>query len=241
MTVAERPRWPPGVVRRRLPPPGPAPRREHPGAGCSRRRFSFAAGAPDPCSGGRASAPSGAAARPSATTSSPSAGAGSRPTTKRKRLTGMSRRHLVHAPQDLRPEVRQLVGPDGGGALHGELPAAEGLGPRTRGHRVAHGARPRRVGARFVPAGELVERRDDDVSQAAREVVPAPARGGALAPTPGPGRPGLPGARTRHRASSSGGAGGAVSSAGGAASPAASEPSSGSSTTVASASSSSVK
>ena len=86
-------------------------------------------------------------------------------------LDGVPRRDLVHAAQDLRPEVGELVGPDRRRALDGELAAAKRLRPRPAGHGIAHGARPRGVGARLVTAREPVERRRDDVAEPAREVA----------------------------------------------------------------------
>ena len=139
----------------------------------------------------------------------------SRPTTKRKRSHRVPRRHLVHAPQDLWAEVGELVGPHRGGALDGELTAAEGLGPGAAATGLTDGARPRGVRARFFAAGELVERRRDDVAE--------PAGAGRLDPAPLTARP-----------VSGGGAGALVVVERRRRGPAASEPSSGNSTSVAS-------
>ena len=209
------------------------------GAGRCCRRFSFAAGPSDPCPEEALADSSRGSRRRGARLFAGGRRRRQAPEDETEALDRVAGRDLVHPAQDLRAEVRQLVGPDRRRALDGELAPAEGLGARAARHRVADGARPRGVRARLLAGSQPVQRRSEDFSQPARQV----AARGLRSPRP---RPALAGAlvllvrRAAHSASRSGGAGGA-SSSGGAASPAAREPASGSWTTMASASSSSVK
>ena len=243
MTVAERPRWPPGVVRRGPPPPGPAlpPARPARAVGADASPSSPGSRTPAPAAL-RPGLPGGTAMRGSSVIDRADDDRGGRRKAaddEAEPLDRMARRHLVHAPQDLRAEIGQLVGPHRGRALDGELPAAERLGARAAAHRVPDSARPRGVRARLVATDQPAERRRDDVSEPAWQVAPGPAC--RLLPARASGGPPLAALPVAAHSASSAGCAGGVSSSGGTAWPAASEPSNGSSMTVARSSSSSVK
>ena len=189
------------------------------GAGCCCRRFSFAAGPPDPCpeeapeASGRRSrrrrqAPPGAEAG-GAGSSPAGAGAGRRPRTKRKRFTGWpgatsSIRRRICGPR----YVSSLAQTDDAHSMV-SCPRRKALGRVPPVDRVADGARPRGVCARLIAGRQPVQRRGEDFSQPARQV----AARGLRPPRP---RPALARAlvllvrRAAHSASRSGGAGGAL-------------------------------
>lgn len=146
------------------------------------------------------------------------------PHDKAKTLHRMPGCELVHAAQDLRPKVGQLLRPHRRGAEHREPAAAKRVRPRAGGHGRAGGARPCGVRARLIASFDSGDAALQHLAEAPRQIT---CRRSVLSP-----------ART-HSASSAGGGATALSVIGGGAT--ASVPPMGTSTTVPVASSPSVK
>lgn len=90
----------------------------------------------------------------------------------------MRRIELVHARQELTPEIGQLLRPDRRGALDGEDAAGEGPRARVGGDRVAGRARPGAVRPRLVARVEPREGGVEDLAYLPRvaRVVLRPVR-----------------------------------------------------------------